>query len=237
MTRHGLLLLVPRPTASELPRACALCHPDERRYAREMPANRRARWVAGRLALAQAMDRMRISESSVPHTAWDRPVPILSDERGAPILPPPFVGSLSHVKDFALALVARDDGAYVGVDVENLTPSRPGIAELVATPEELRRLKSMPSRLAWKAVLMRFSLKEALMKAFDPWIKRKIGFKDVSILECPTSEETATFRPVTLKFRLREDTPSAFSVEAFCTLRDGFVCATVRLETARGGQI
>lgn len=232
-TQHGLLLSIPRPREDELTVALSRCHPEEARHARELPPKRRSRWVAGRLALARAMEHLARTESS-GDLHQDCSAPILSTDRGAPALPAPFVGSVSHVKDFAVALVDRAEGVFVGVDVESLSPSRPGIEELVVTAAEKQHIDRLQPYLRWTAILLRFSLKEALLKAFSPWLGREIGMQEVSIdLPLPSNEPT-TFQPVELEFHLRQAAPSPFEVDAYWAARGDYVFATALLEPAPG---
>jgi enterobactin synthetase component D len=164
---------LPEGVAFELPRAL---HAGEAAFARTLPEARRAGWVGGRIALREALAA----------AGAEAPGPILSSARGAPLLPPGAVGSVSHKRTIAVALVARvaDPRATIGIDVEDLRPLRTDIASRVLTPEELAVIPSGgPERDA--AVLLRFSAKEAIYKALDPWVQRFVGFDEASVARAP----------------------------------------------------
>lgn len=159
--------------AFELP---ATLHPQEAAVARELPEGRRAGWVGGRVALRAALAELGV----------DAPAPILATPRGAPLLPPGAVGSVSHKRTIAVALAARrsEPPVTVGIDVEALRPLRADIAPRVLTPAELADLPAGgPARDA--AVLLYFSAKEAIYKALDPWVQRFVAFDEAMVGRAP----------------------------------------------------
>jgi hypothetical protein len=100
--------------------------------------------------------RSSLSEShTMPHLHC-----ILKDSLGRPCMPPGWVGSISHKKNTAVALVAANENAMaqthdvteksttrrllpsygVGVDIENIDPKRSRIAARVLTPAEILQL-------------------------------------------------------------------------------------------------
>jgi enterobactin synthetase component D len=152
----------------------AALHPDEGAFALALPAPRRVSWVGGRIALRAALAAAEI----------DPPDAILATPRGAPLLPAGVVGSVSHKRTIAVALVAPASApaatATVGIDVEELRPLRGDIASRVLTPAEIADLPADgPARDA--AVLLRFSAKEAIYKALDPWVQRFVGFEEAAL--------------------------------------------------------
>jgi enterobactin synthetase component D len=151
-------------------------HPDEAAFARTLPEARRAGWVGGRVALRAALDRAQI----------DAPDPILATPRGAPLLPAGAIGSVSHKRAIAVALAARatTPAATLGIDVEEIRPLRADIATRVLTPEEQAALPAEgPARD--DAVLLRFSAKEAIYKALDPWVRRFVAFEEAIVALAP----------------------------------------------------
>jgi 4'-phosphopantetheinyl transferase EntD len=108
--------------------------------------------------------------------------PILADERGAPRLPPGMAGSISHKEHVAVALVAIEQRGKVGVDVEVDRPRAHDIAAKVLRPEELAELARMDTEERARAVLLRFSAKEAVYKALDPYVKRYVGFLEIAVV-------------------------------------------------------
>jgi 4'-phosphopantetheinyl transferase EntD len=114
---HGRCVGVRLPDAEGIIHALAeaTLAPEERAFAAGLTAVRRRTWVGGRVAMREALATAGV----------DAP-PILSDARGAPVLPPGIAGSISHKERLAVAIVARG-AARVGVDVEIDAASAPDI--------------------------------------------------------------------------------------------------------------
>ncbi|MGH7297926.1 MAG: 4'-phosphopantetheinyl transferase family protein, partial [Polyangiaceae bacterium] len=106
-----------------------------------------------------------------------------ADDRGAPVLPAGLLGSISHKADLAVALLARDADprARVGVDVEDDRPGKLDVSSRVLRDEELAALADLGEPARGSEVLLRFSLKEAVYKALDPFVRRYVGFKEVAV--------------------------------------------------------
>ncbi len=147
-----------------------LLHPVERTYAARFGEPRRETWAAGRAALRLALALAGYGSSG----------PILPDRRGAPFVGRRLSGSISHKRALVAAAV-RNDGATVGIDVECLEPARSRIARRVLTPQELNEVSSLQEEERWPAIAVRFSVKEAVYKATDPWVQDEVGFEDVSV--------------------------------------------------------
>lgn len=143
--------------------ALAGLDPVEQRRAAELGEIRRREFIAGRSALHLAL-------------AHAPPAPILSDDRGAPILPVGWVGSISHKGSHAVALVAPAGAGHIGVDLELAAPPRQDIARRILTPREQAML---PDR--GRAVTLRFAIKEAIYKALDPYLRRHISFLEAEL--------------------------------------------------------
>ena len=170
---------LPADGAFELP---ACLHPVEAAFARARPEARRAGWVGGRVALRAALAAVAVEASE----------PMLSTPRGAPILPPGAVGSVSHTRTIAVALCARESRprATIGIDIEDLRPLRVDVASRVLTTEERAALPADgPARDA--AVLLAFSAKEAIYKALDPWVHRFVAFQEASLTRAGDGALTA----------------------------------------------
>jgi enterobactin synthetase component D len=151
-------------------------HAKEIDLASTMPAHRRATFLAGRTALRSA--------TRIAAPALDLP-PLLSDHRGAPLLPNGVLGSISHKRTRAVAAALADARGHVGIDleirarVEDL--DRPSIATRILTARELDDIRGL-DRLAHRdATLLRFALKEAIYKAIDPIVQRYVGFTEVEL--------------------------------------------------------
>jgi len=150
--------------------AAALAHLPvaEQHRALELAPARRREYIAGRTALRLALASARPAAAEPPA--------ILSDDRGAPLLPDGWVGSISHKGAFAAALVAPAGAGHIGVDLERAQPSRHDIGRRILTAREQAAL---PDRDL--AVTLRFAIKEAIYKALDPYVRRYVGFTEVEL--------------------------------------------------------
>ena len=179
----GVCLGVSLPDA-EAPFALpADLHPGEAAFADPLPPIRRAAWSGGRVALRRALGAAGLAASEA----------ILATARGAPALPAGVVGSVSHKQEVAVALVAAasDPRATIGIDVEGVRAIYPGVAEkILAADERVSLPPAGPARDA--AVLLRFSAKEAIYKALDPWVGRFVDFKEARVAVAPGGALTAT---------------------------------------------
>ena len=186
-------------------------HPEEAALAREYSGVRLKTFVAGRIALRHAL-----AEVGAPN------VPVIGDERGAPILPRGFVGSISHKGDRAIALAAPGEGDR-GVDLEVVRPLREGLFEKILTDEELARIGDDPSF----TTLVSFSVKESIYKAIAPGLRRYVGFHE-AVLVLPDLEVIrAGFARVEVRMQLEGG--EELEVEATVREREGEIISTARL--------
>ncbi|MFU0893310.1 enterobactin synthase subunit EntD [Kluyvera sichuanensis] len=114
---------------------------------------RQAEHLAGRIAAVHAL--REVGEKRVPHPG----------DRGQPLWPAPWFGSISHCDNTALAVVSHEP---VGVDIERLFDCRLAqeLENSVITPAE--RLVIAGSDLAFElALTVVFSAKESVFKAFS----------------------------------------------------------------------
>jgi enterobactin synthetase component D len=180
----GCITLVEVPDARVVPEAVehlveqlpveeqALCAP--------WAPKRQATFSAGRQALRLALAQMGHDDVGI----------IGRDDRGAPVLParlPRTVRvSITHKDSVAGALVVTDvaDDVTVGVDLE-LDDGRARkdidtLARHVLLPHEIAQLPDDDAARR-RALFERFSWKEALYKALDPFLRRYIGFTEVHV--------------------------------------------------------
>ncbi|MEE2901592.1 MAG: 4'-phosphopantetheinyl transferase superfamily protein [Myxococcota bacterium] len=190
----GTVCAIKIPDAEPSERDIARLHPQEAQVLSKFKLSRRATWVGGRLALAQACE------------AFDESArPILNDERGAPVLPTGLTGTLTHKNNIAISLVARSKSSMrLGIDVEALSLRQQSIENMILTDTELTTLNTLASDMRLEFVVSRFSLKESIYKAIDPFVKRYVGFKEVEIEETEEGFET--------RFRLKNN-EGPFGVE------------------------
>lgn len=184
--------------------------PEERSRAASMPGLRRRTWLGGRAAMHEALSRLGVTPVAVP-----------SDDRGAPILPAGLAGSITHKERVAAALVAHESTARVGVDVEMDVPRSPDIGRRVLTADEMAEIAPMAEDERAREVLLRFSAKEAIYKALDPFVRRYVGFLEVALT--PRPDGTAVVVQA-----LREN-EGPFAVEVRWRRFDGLVLTTARV--------
>ncbi len=189
-TPHGRCLIV------ELDDGGPLVGPEVEIAARLSPVRRRE-FVAGRTALRSLLGE---------------PVPIVADDRGAPVLPTGWVGSISHKGPRAAAIVAPAGTGFVGVDLEIAAPPRQPIERRILTPRE-------QAVATGREITLRFAIKEAIYKAVDPIVRRYVGFTEVEL-------ELAADGGCTVHVLDASRLP-AF-VEAWWQERDGHWLATAR---------
>lgn len=189
---YGLLVGVtlpgaPDPVPSEV---LERLHPAEMEHALSLKGWRQPEYVGGRLAANAAIRLLGI-----------RPGPVLSDGRGAPLPPPGARISISHKRSLVVALAARTETGDLGVDLEDLGPSRAQIAGHVLTAREQEDLLGLPESRRWTSILLRFSMKEALYKAVAPRWGRMIGFDEAEVDLHPDGNAD-------LRLRARPDEPA-----------------------------
>ncbi len=214
---HGRCVVVRIPETEAAVDALALALPaEEQARAVSMPGPRRRTWVGGRAAMHEAMARLGLGVA-----------PVLSDDRGAPALPAGLSGSITHkvhgkeALAAALVTVAAEADARVGVDLELDVPRVHDIAPRVLTPGELEELAAMGAEARDREVLLRFSAKEAVYKALDPFVRRYVGFLEVELT--PRPDGTADVRPA---LRAGE---GPFAVEVRWLRLDRIVLTTARV--------
>jgi 4'-phosphopantetheinyl transferase EntD len=214
---HGLCVGVhlPERSAEEAgvsspPLAPPSLRPDEWAVAEKMLPVRRRTWVGGRVALRLALERAALEAPAV-----------LVDDRGAPVLPAGVSGSISHKEAMAVALVAREPTARIGVDIELEGERTLDISSKVLTDDELREIADHSPAAREREVLLRFSAKESIYKAIDPFVRRFVGFREVAV--SPRPDGTAEVRS-----HLPEPTP--FAIEVRWQRLMGYVLTTARVE-------
>ncbi len=165
-TAHGVCTIVSLAD-DDVEAAYAALPQQERAFADSLGPLRRREMICGRTALHDALASFEPNLASAP---------ILADDRGAPVLPAGWVGSVSHKGERGAALVAPLSRARIGVDLELAQPSRQDIARYILTRREQEMLVDRG-----KGATLRFSIKEAIYKAIDPFVRRYVGFTEVEL--------------------------------------------------------
>jgi enterobactin synthetase component D len=189
-------------------------HAAELARADDFGARRKISWLGGRIAL-------RLALSDVGAAAPDA---LLSDDRGAPMLPVGWVGSVSHKDRLAVALIAPRSHWAIGVDIEGVREKTQDIGRQILTDRERAVLDALDATTRQHELLFRFSAKEALYKALDPYVRRFVGFKEVEVERDDAGQ--AHFR---LGLAQGE---GPFVAEGSWRLRDDYFLTTARVRTS-----
>jgi 4'-phosphopantetheinyl transferase EntD len=214
---HGRALALAIPDEAGLAGLAATLHPEELELAASWAPPRRRTWIAGRAALRMALVRAGLEAPAIG-----------SDDRGAPVLPAGASGSVSHKERVAVALVARaEPDARIGVDIELDAPLRIDIARKVLREDELHELAELADAERTAEVRLRFSAKEAVYKALDPFVRRYVGFHEVSVTPRPGG-----LARVTMHLPPAE---GPFDVDVRWLRRDGLVLTTARVARVSSG--
>ncbi len=193
--------------------------PAEWAIADHLAVPRRIAFVGGRIALRAAL------EAVAPTRAQE---PVLRTPRGAPRMPEGTLGSVSHKRRLAVALVSAPSDAVrtIGVDVEEQPDerdlARPDLAPKILTPLERHELAPLASDdpLAYRqAVRLRFALKEAVYKAIDPHVERYVRFQEVEVFPGAAGA-------VAVRLALPEFAGRHITVQAYWTRVEGHLVAT-----------
>ncbi len=184
--------------------------PEEQTLAMGLPILRRRTWAGGRAAMREVLARVGV-----------RPSALLADDRGAPLLPAGVAGSITHKEGVAAALVAFEPRVRIGVDLEMDVARSHDLSSLILADDEIAELADVEGGALGREVLLRFSAKEAVYKAIDPFVRRYVGFKEVSV-----STRRDGTADVTTRFDRAE---GPFAIEVHWRRFDGIVLTTARV--------
>lgn len=172
---HGIAAGVHLPgTSDPVPEdVLARLHPEERAHARSLGGFRQVEFTGGRIAIAELLPELGA-----------RPSPVLTNAHGAPSLPCGVIGSISHKREIAVAILARGTPG-LGIDIEDTERDRPGVASRVLCPDELAAVNELAPERRWRDTAIRFSIKEAIYKALHPFVERYVAFDEVAVWPSP----------------------------------------------------
>lgn len=144
--------------------------PDERAAVASAVPHRQREMIAGRDCARRALARLGMDAPSIPPDA-DR----------VPCWPHGVVGSITHAPGYVAAIVAHArDHAGLGIDAERIDRVAPGIAHLIARPDELAWIAAQPDPALARALV--FSAKEAAYKSQFPTTRERLDFLDAHVL-------------------------------------------------------
>ena len=131
-------------------------------------------------------------------------VPILKNEKNAPLWPPSMVGSITHTENWAAAAVGKLEHVQgIGIDLENLNRTvHKHLQKRICVPQECESLAQYPDQQATRLLKILFSAKESIFKCFDPFTEVYLHFQDAQIVFDPHSS--------CFEFRLLKDCGSNF---------------------------
>ncbi|MFD4594741.1 4'-phosphopantetheinyl transferase family protein [Streptomyces rubiginosohelvolus] len=155
----------------------ALLFPEEQAVVARATPGRRAEFATGRICARRAMSALRVP-----------PAALLPGERNAPQWPPGVLGSITHCRGYRAAAVTRSaDVEVLGIDAEPHLPLPEAVRDVVASPAErlhLADLAGLDCRTHWDRLL--FCVKEATYKAWFPYTRRRLGFRDAHVTIRPS---------------------------------------------------
>ena len=152
----------------------------------------------------------------------DRDTAILRGERGMPLWPTGFTGSLTHTDGLRAAVAAPTSSVRsMGLDAEPAKPLPDGILQQIASEAELEMVHSLQAVGFMWADRLLFCAKEATYKCWFPMTRRWLGFEDAEIEV--RSDGTFSSRIVV------RPTPAAF-FEGRWVVRGGYVIASVFMQ-------
>ncbi|MEQ5837046.1 4'-phosphopantetheinyl transferase superfamily protein [Marinobacter sp. NFXS9] len=137
-------------------------------------SKRQAEYLAGRLCAREALQRIA-NLDAYPGTGEDR----------APRWPESMVGSITHTRGWAAAVVGHNrDYAGLGLDAEIVMPDTRAhkLAHQILTPDESIRFADALSEAPGACLTRIFSLKECLFKALYPLTLKRFYFEHAEVL-------------------------------------------------------
>ena len=158
--------------------------PEERQLIESWAPSRQREFVTGRMCARRALDLLGVGSSG-----------LLPDADGIPRWPEGTVGSISHCRGVAMAMVAKSvDCRLLGLDLEKTNRLSAGAIKKVLHPIE--EIFTGGDQL--KASIL-FSLKEAFYKAQFPKWHAVGNFSDLA-LEVDLAKNTAKIREMDARF-------------------------------------
>jgi 4'-phosphopantetheinyl transferase EntD len=143
-------------------------------------APRACRGKREEFALGRAVARLALQE-----LGFEKPSPVLRGQGGEPLWPEGIVGSITHCYPWSIAVVGKYSNRFtIGIDCESVHRAKGAdIGRLICRDRELQWVHNgggHPGRL-----VMIFSAKETVYKAFYPLCRQYIDFKEVELSWLP----------------------------------------------------
>ena len=149
-----------------------MLHPEEARIL----APRACRRKREEFALGRAAAHLALQE-----LGFEDPSAVRRGEGGEPLWPEGIVGSITHCYPWSIAVVGKHSNRFViGIDCESVQRAKgTDIGRLICRDDELQWVHNGGGYLG--RLVMIFSAKETVYKAFYPLCQRYIDFKEVEL--------------------------------------------------------
>jgi 4'-phosphopantetheinyl transferase EntD len=197
--------------ADELPADFTL-RPAEAASCGRMSDKRLREFALGRYCARTALAALGANDCGIPK----------GDSR-APVWPAGIVGSISHTRTIAAAVVARDSElAGVGMDLESSRALKPDLVPMICRPEERAWLSGLAD--PGPAAKIIFSAKESVYKCIWSTVRRYVDFQDVEItLDLDAGRYGAVAHSETLPAGLLQ------RLAGHCFTREGLLATTAHI--------
>lgn len=200
--------------ASAIPCEAWPLHDAERSAVLSASDRRVQEFTAGRYCAHQAMRQLGIRAAAVP-AGSDR----------APVWPEGIIGSISHGRSCAAAIVARQTPGLLslGLDVTEAEPLEADLIARIGKAPEYDLLARLPGLSAGLAAHLLFSLKEAVFKCLYPRTRLFLEFEDLQLLHLAEDQRfTMSAR------RQASEAPAVLSRGTFA-VTSGSICSIATL--------
>lgn len=149
-------------------------HPLEQALVANAVARRKAEFADGRWCAHQAL----ALQPGMEERTWAIP----KGERGMPLWPVGFCGSISHTAGFRAAVVAPTEHiASIGFDSEPRASLPEDVFAMISRPVERQQVAQLQRQGIDCADRLLFCAKEATYKVWFPLTKRWLGFEEADI--------------------------------------------------------
>lgn len=141
--------------------------------------------------------------------------PVLRGERGMPLFPDGFVGSITHTQGFRAAVAAPYSSVRsIGIDAEPADALPDGVVDAIARASEVPQMSKLVAAGVTCPDRLLFCAKEATYKAWFPMTQRWLDFDQAEI----SLRADGTL----ISYILARPTPVPF-IEGRWVIRDGYV--------------
>ena len=187
-------------------------HPSEQELVSRAVDKRKGEFGDARWCAHEALKELGCSDAGV----------ILRGERGMPLWPHGYTGSLTHTTGFRAAVAAPTRHVRsMGLDAEPAVPLPSEVVPRIASPTERAMLRELEEEgFEWASKLL-FCAKEATYKCWFPMTRRWLGFEDADIV----LRTDGTFS----SYILARPTPAPL-FEGRWVAGDGYIIASVFVE-------